>query len=90
MYVLHYENLKLCLRLGSKLKEIHRVLEFYQSQWLKTYIDSTRKKIIKTEKNNDKSGKTLYKLMNNDIYGKRMENMRNSIDVKLLNNEKDY
>ena len=32
-YVIHYENLKLYLRLGLKLKNIHRVLEFNQSQW---------------------------------------------------------
>ena len=28
--------------------------------------------------------------MNNDIYGKAMENLRNKIDVKLVNNSKDY
>ena len=37
-YVILYENLKLFLRLGLKLKKIHRVLEFNQSQWLKQYV----------------------------------------------------
>ena len=43
-YVLHYENLQLYLRLELKLKKIHRVLEFNQSQWLKPFIEL--KKII--------------------------------------------
>ena len=42
------------------------------------------------EKSNDRHGDALYKLINNDIHGKSMENLRNRIDVKLLNNKKDY
>ena len=42
------------------------------------------------EKNKDKNGKVLYRLMNNNIYGKTIENLRNKIDVKLVDNEKDY
>ena len=42
------------------------------------------------EKNKDKDGKVLYRLMNNNIYGKTIENLRNKIDVKLVDNEKDY
>ena len=38
-YVLHYQNLQRYLRLGSKLKKVHHVLEFNQSQWLKPYVE---------------------------------------------------
>ena len=89
-YVIHYENLKLYLRLGLKLKKIHCILEFNQSQWLKPYIEFNTQKKIEAEKNNDRDGKALYKLMNNAIYGKAIENLRNKIDVKLVNNKKDY
>ena len=38
-YVTHYVNLKVYIRLGMKLKQVHRVLQFDQSPWMKPYID---------------------------------------------------
>ena len=73
-----------------KTKKIHRVLEFNQSQWLKPYTEFNIQKRIGAEKNDNKDGKPLCKLMNNAIYGKTMENLRNRINVKLTKNEKDY
>ena len=54
----------------KNLKKIHRVLEFNQSRWLTQYIEFNKQKRIEAEKNNEKYGKPLYKLMNNAIYGK--------------------
>ena len=71
-------------------KKIHHILEFNQSQWLKPYIEFDTQKRIEAEKNNDKDGKTLYKLMNNAIYKKTMEKLRNRIQANLVNYEKDY
>ena len=87
-YVIHYENLKSYLRLRLKLKKIHRVLEFNQSEWLKQYVDLNTEKRIEAEKNGDKDGKALYKLMNNSGYGKALENLRNRIDVRLKSKKK--
>ena len=83
-YVNHYENLQLYLRLGMKLRKIHHIVEFNQSQWLKPYIcwiQHTGKN--RSRKNGDKNGK-VKKLMNNAVYGKTMENITNRIVVKLV------
>ena len=57
---------------------------------IKTIYWIWQTKIIEAQKNNDKDGKALYKLMNNAIYGKTMEILRSRINIKLVNNENDY
>ena len=73
-----------------KAKITNRVLEFNQSQLSKPYVEFNTQKRIESEKNDDKDGKALYKLMNHAVYGKTMENMKNKIDVRLVSNEKDF
>ena len=86
-YVVHYKNLQYYLPLGMKLVKIHRILSFRQSNWLKKYVNFNTEKI---KQSTDLFNKNLYKLLNNCIYGKSIENQRERINVKLINNKKTY
>ena len=86
-YVVHYKNFQYYLSLGMKLIKIHRILSFKQSNWLKKYVDfNTRKR----QESSDEFNKDIYKLFNNCIYGKSIENQRKRMNVKLINDKGAY
>ena len=83
-YVIHYKNLIQCLKAGLKLKKIHRGIKFIESEWMKPYIEMNTNLRTKAKNNFEKD---FFKLMNNSVFGKTIENIRNRVNVKLVNTE---
>ena len=84
-YVVHIKSLNQALNHRLKLKNIHRIIKFNQEAWLKPYIDMNTElgKVAK-----DDFEKDLFKLMNNSVFGKTMENNRKHRDIKLVTTDK--
>ena len=74
-YVVHYENLKLYENLGLKIAKIHRDIKFDESAWLEEYINLNTKLRIEAKQSGNNFEVNFFKLMNNSVFGKRLENI---------------
>ena len=85
-YVIHYQALKQCLEMGLKLKAAHRAISFKQKCWMASYINKNTKLRMETKIAFEKD---FFKLMNNAVFGKTIENLRKRQSVKIVDNRKD-
>ena len=79
--VLHGRNLARYLSLGMKLKTIRRGISFKERPFMKCYID---KNTELRAKGKTKFEKEFFKLMNNSVFGKTMENLRKRVSIELV------
>ena len=84
-YVVHIRSLKQTLNHGVILKKVHRVIQFYQEAWLKPYIDMNTE-LRKKAKNYFE--KDFFKLINNSVFRRAMENVMKHRDIKLITTDK--
>ena len=86
-YVVHIKTLNQALKHDLKLRKVHQVIEFQHSNWMKPYIMLNTRLRTAAKKEFEKE---FFKLMNNSVFGKTMESIRNHKDMKLVTRERKY
>jgi hypothetical protein len=85
-YGVNYRLLQLFIQQGLIITKFHRVVQYTQENYMASYISKNTEE--RKTANNDFE-KDFYKLMNNAVYGKTMENVRNRINFKLVSSEEE-
>ena len=84
-YVMHHEHLKFCIQQGLRVVRVHRVMQFRQRPWMKSYIECCEEE--RRNAKNDYEAQ-LWKDMMNIVFGKTIENVRKRINVSICTTPK--
>ena len=85
---MHYENSILDESLCLKIIKIHRGIKFKESAWLEEYINLNMKLKIEGKQSGNNFEVDFFNLMNNFVFGKTLENIRNRVDIRLISSNK--
>lgn len=83
-YKIHFSALQLYLELGMKLTHVHRIIRFSQHPIFKSYIMKNTSMRAKATTDFEKD---LWKLMNNALFGKTMEDKRKHTNCNFVNHK---
>jgi hypothetical protein len=86
-YIVHIALLKYCLELGVKLTGVHRAIKYTQTPWLRPYIAHNTTMRAASEHKHEKD---FFKLMNNSVFGKTMENVRDRMNLDFVFDEERF
>ena len=70
-----------------KIKQITKVISYKQANWLKRYIDFNSKLRQVAKKNGNKFEVDFFKLLNNSVYGKFIENLKNRMNFEIRSSD---
>ena len=78
---MYYENLKLYESPGLKLTKVDRGIKFEESAWqnMKLWIES--------KQSGNNFDVDFFKLLNNSVFGKTLENIRNRVGIRLISSD---
>ena len=85
---MHYENLKLYESHGIKITKIHRGIKFEESAWLEEYDNLNTKLRIEAKQSRNNFEVDFFKLMNNSVFRKTLENITNRVYIRLILSDK--
>jgi len=84
-YILHCCLLQVFMSLGVQVTKVHRIVKFKQMEIFQNYIQANTTKRSATT---DEFKRSFFKLKNNSLYGKMVENLKKRLNIRLCNNER--